>query len=177
MHLLMDRLVLIFLIFASGLTFGQKSFPMTVDPSRNYRVLNQDSVVEHFGEMLAINADFSVVNFGDDQYNMYDFRFAKARSKGDTIYIHVHEANTLFKYDYDLKIVKDKFLASFLYETTIDTAYRKIETVDAKLILKNKIYKKGTTLIGYTEYSGRCVSTFDKNEEYKVRGTFRVKLE
>jgi hypothetical protein len=177
MHLVMDRFVLIILIFASGLTFGQKSFPVTIDPSRNYTVLNQDSVVEHFGEMLAINADFSVVNFGDDPYNMYDFRFAKARWKGDTIYIHVHEANTLFKYDYDLKIVKDKFSASFLYETTIDTAYRKIETVDAKLILKNKIYKKGTTLIGYTEYTGRCVSTFDKNEEYKVRGTFRVQLE
>jgi hypothetical protein len=173
----MERVLSTILIFASGLTFGQKSFPVAVDPSRNYTVSNQDSVVEHFGEMLSINADFSVVNFGDDPYNMYDLRFAKARLNGDTIYIDVHDANTLFKYDYDLKIVKDKFLASFLYETTIDTAYRNIETVDAKLILKTKNYKKGTTLIGYTEYSGRCVSTFDKNDEYKVRGTFRVKLE
>lgn len=173
----MDRLFFIILIFALGLTFGQKSFPITVDPTRSYTILNQDSVVERWGEMLAINADFSIVNFGDDPYNMYDFRFAKAHAKGDTIYINVHEANTLFKYDYTLKLSKDKFLASFMYETTIDTAYRKIETVDAKLIMKSKNYKKGTTLIGYTEYTGRCVSTFDKNEEYKVSGTFRVKLE
>jgi hypothetical protein len=164
-------------MFAPGLSWGQKLYPISVDPSRQYNVSHQDSIVEDFGEKLPITADLSVVNWGEDPYNMYAIRFADARKKGDTIYIHIQETNTLYDYDYNLKIIKDKFSANFWYQTTMDSAVRKIETVDTRLVMKAKSFKKGSFLIGYTEYKGQCVSDFDKNEIYIVRGAFRVRLE
>jgi hypothetical protein len=127
--------------------------------------------------MLKINADLTVVNWGDDPYHMYDIKFAEAKTRGDTIVIEIHDTNTIFDFKYDLKIIQDKFSVDFWYQTTIDTAMRKIETVDGKLILRNKRYRKGAELIGYTEYKGRCVSYFDKNEIYIIKGTFKVRLE
>jgi len=173
----MGRFLFLILIFAPELSWGQKFFNVTEDTSRKYIVSNQDSVVDHFGEMLSVNADLSVVNWGEDPYKMYAIRFADAKKKGDTIYLHIRETNTLYDYDYNLKIVKDRFSAMFWYQTTIDSAVRKIETVDTRLTLKTKSFKKGSFLIGYTEYKGRCVSYFDKNKVYIVRGTFRVRLE
>lgn len=175
--LLMDRVLLIILFLAPGLAWGQKFFPISIDPSREYNIVRQDSIVDHFGEMLPISADLSVVNWGDDPYDMYAIRFSDAKTKGDTIYVHIHETNTVYDYDYDLKIVDGKFSANFWYQVTIDSALRKIETLESKLIVKTKSFKKGSFLIGYTEYKGRCISLFDKNEIYIVRGTFKVRLE
>ena len=173
----MDRVLLIILILGPGLAWGQKFFPVSFDPFRDYTIARQDSMVHHFGEMLPIRADVSVTNWGDDPYDMYAIRFTEATRKGDTIYVHIHETNTVYDYDYDLKIVDQKFSANFWYQVTIDSAVRKIETLESKLILKTKNFKKGSFLVGYIEYKGRCVSFFDKNEIYIERGTFKARLE
>lgn len=172
----MARVLLIILILSPGLAWGQKFFPVSFDPSRDYTIARQDSIVDHFGEMLPICADLSVTNWGDDPYNMYAIRFAETKRKGDTIYIQIHETNTLYDYDYDLKIVDQKFSPNFWYQVTIDSAVRKIETLESMLILKTKSFKKGSILVGYLEYKGRCVSFFDKNEIYTIKGTFKVRL-
>ena len=176
-HLLMDIVLLIILILGPGLAWGQKFFPVSFDPSRDYTIAGQNSIVDQFGEMLPIQADLSVANWGEDPYDMYAIRFADAKRKGDTIYVHIHETNTVYDYDYDLKIVDQKFSANFWYQVTIDSAVRKIETLDSKLILKTKSFKKESFLVGYIEYKGRCVSLYDKNEIYIVRGTFKARLE
>jgi hypothetical protein len=173
----MKGTLLIILMLAPGLTFGQKFFSVSFDPIRNYSVPAQDSIVDQFGDVLPIRADLSVANWGEDPYGMYAIRFADAQKKGDTIYVHFHETNTVYDYDYDLKIVDGKFSSNFWFQLTIDSAVRKIETLDSKLVLKTKNFKKGSFLIGYTEYKGQCVSSFDKNEIYIVRGTFKVRLE
>ena len=164
-------------IAGHGLTSAQKLFPVSFDSSREYTIAGLDSMVDHFGEMLPIQADLSVVNWGEDPYGMYAIRFSEAKVKGDTIYVHIHETNTVYDYDYDLKITDQKFSANFWYQVTIDSAVRKIETLESKLTLKTKDFKTGDFLVGYIEYKGKCVSFFDKDEIYVVRGTFKVRLE
>lgn len=165
------------LTFFPATTWGQTFSPIREDQTREYKISRQDTIVDHWGEMLKINADLTVVNWGDDPYHMYDIKFAEARTRGDTIVIEIHDTNTIFDFKYDLKIIQEKFSVDFWYQTTIDTAMRKIKTVDGKLILRNKRYRKGSELIGYTEYKGRCVSYFDKNKIYIIKGTFKVRLE
>lgn len=178
MHLFMRNIGLYFVfVFVPAITWGQTFFPILEDHTRKYKISRQDTIVDHWGEMLKINADLTIVNWGDDPYHMYDIKFAEARMRGDTIIIQIHDTNTIFDYKYDLKIIQDKFLVDFWYQTTIDTAVRKIETVEGNLTLRNKRYKKGSELIGYTEYKGRCVTYFDKDKIYIIKGTFKVRLE
>lgn len=167
----------IILTFVPAIGRAQVLFPVTENTTKAYKISGQDSIVDNWGEKIRINADLTITNWGKDPDGMYSIKFAKGKIKGDTIIIVIHDTNTIYDYKYDLKILRDKFSVNFWYQTTMDTAVRKIETIESKLMLKTKAYKKGAILTGYTEYKGRCVTLFDKNEIYIVRGTFKVRLE
>jgi hypothetical protein len=174
-YLMTLRIFLIIIVFPVY-AFGQTEFKLTIDPKRKYKIENADILVEYWGDTLKVTSDLNLTNWSD-MVNMRQLRFSEGKLENDTVKILVFETNTIYDYEYNLKIFKDKFTIDFWYQTTIDTARRKIETVEGKLTLKSIKTTTGAELIGYTEYRGKCVEyCYKEDEYYTISGTFKVRL-
>jgi hypothetical protein len=103
--------------------------------------------------------------------------YTDARLRGDTLDILIHDFDESHAHNFQIRIVGGKYAMLYDFSYPVDEVNRKIETLSSKLILNTGSFRKGESVRGYVEYSGKC----EQGCEYTpglivVRGNFMVSI-
>jgi hypothetical protein len=144
--------------------------PYLVDKNRGYTV--QDEGTEF------IDHDVKYVTRAALDVDMPDraiLSYTDAVLRGDTLDILIHEFDESHNHDFQIRLVGGKHAMLYDYSYPVDEVNRKITTMSSKLILNSGVFKKGATIRGYLEYSGKCVQACeDQKAPIVVKGNFAV---
>lgn len=156
---------------------GQKTKPVTFDSVRQYSITCGDSLMDIWGvgmnihEYETVNADLRILNY----WGPTEINFAKANLRGDSLVIEFHGYPEHDVETFKIIVVKNKYWSYYNVRDDHDFV-SKMTPTETNLILNNSNYKKGTTLKGYTEYTGKCRNC-KGNKIVEIKGSFKILIE
>ena len=174
------KIIYILALFTFSLSCSNRTDVDTVviDPSRQYNILNEDSLYDYYDGPTKITADLFVDSCVSVR-QMCEIKFSEAKFENDTINIEIHETNSIVDYHYKIKVIDGNFKINYWYQTTMDTAIREIQTIKQILILDKARFERGEVVKGHTEYIGQCVKGCVEAElaPIHIKGNFKVTVE
>jgi hypothetical protein len=111
---------------------GQELKKIEIDPTRQYKIIHEDSLLNYHDEYIKISSDLIEDDFNDST-EIGEIKLSEAKQINDTLKILIFETNEIFDYKYTINIFKGEFSIDFWYQTTMDTTDRKIETINSTL--------------------------------------------
>jgi hypothetical protein len=144
--------------------------PYLVDKKRTYKIQDEGTEFIDRDVKYVTRAALNVV-MPDSAFITY----TDAVLRGDTLDILIHKFDESHSHNFQIKIIGSKHAMLYDYSYPVDEVNRKITTMSSKLILNSGVFKKGATIRGYLEYSGKCVQACeDQKAPIVVKGNFAV---
>jgi hypothetical protein len=148
---------------------------LTIDPTAEFKIDNEDRVYVDNIDTLRIMADLSMPTKEDPLTTVYEIRFTEAKLTGDTLNILINELNPAYYHKYEIQIVKNKYRVSYNFLSSGEQVDREVKADDFKLILNTRDIKKGKEIRGHTEYKGKCVKgCWPSHSVFDIKGDFKV---
>jgi hypothetical protein len=126
--------------------------PFMVDKKREYSVQDEGTeFIDHNARYITQAAlDVSMTDRALISYT-------DARLRTDTLDILVHDFDESHSHNFQIRIVAGQYAMLYDFSYPIDAINRRIETLSSKLILNTGSFRRGESIRGYVEYSGKCV--------------------